>query len=284
MIKIINKLEEVIDFAWELSQSNLYASYPRIETKNRLERELNKALNRANDKVIACYNQNELCGLCSYFWIEEEKYAQTTLFLIRENYDQIADELIEYISKQLAGYEILIGVPFSNEAANQYFKRKNIECIESSIVTNLYNLEALLNHGHNDIERITKDNFDEYAIFHDKHALPIGMYFNSQNLKKAIDGFQVFAFRKEGIIHGSIFTNANKHLSDVVGLFIDEEYKNTGIESKLINEMLVQLYNEFGSVKEILFFVDENSKDELTLVLEAGFKIKEGYRCYKVRL
>jgi ribosomal protein S18 acetylase RimI-like enzyme len=284
MIKAINKLEEVIEFAWELSKSNLHASYPRIEAKNRLERELKKAFNAANDKVIVCYNQNVLCGLCSYFWLEEEKYAQTTLFLIRENYDQIADELIDYISKQLVGYEILIGVPFTNGAANQYFKKKNIECIESSIVTNLYNLEAPLSQRHNDIERVTKDNFDEYAIFHDKHALPIGMYFNSQNLKKAIERFQVFAFRREGIIRGSIFTNANKHLSDVVGLFVDAEYKNTGIESILINEMLVQLYNEFGSVKEILFFVDENSKEELALVLEAGFKIKEAYRCYKVRL
>ena len=29
MIKTIYRLEEVIDFAWELSRDNLHASYPR---------------------------------------------------------------------------------------------------------------------------------------------------------------------------------------------------------------------------------------------------------------
>lgn len=281
MIKTINKLEEVIDFAWELSQNNLHASYPRMESMKRLKKLIKEAISADNDNVIACYNQDALCGLCTYFWKEDEKYAQTTLFLIRGNYDQTADELIDYLSKQLAGYELLIGLPFSNENANHYFKKKNIECIESSIVTNLCNLEAPLSQNHNCIKKVTKDNFDEYAIFHDKHALPIGMYYNSQNLKKDIDRFQVFAFRKDGIIHGSIFTSANKYLSDVVGLFIDEEYKNIGIESILINEMLVQLYNEFGSVKEILFFIGEDCPEDLNLALNAGFKIKEKYKCYK---
>ncbi len=281
MIKEIYTCEEVIEFVWELSKDNLHASYPRIKSIEELKEDLEKALNEKNRNIIACYRNNVLCGVCNYFWISDEKYAQTLLFLIGEDYNQVAEEMIHYISKELPGYKLFIGVPFSNEKANQYFNKKNIECIESSIVTNLYNLKSHWNQRYNSIDKITKDNFEEYAIFHDKHAIPLGIYYNSANLKNDMDRFQVLAFRRDEGIHGSIFTKGNKDLSDVVGLFIDKEYKNRGIESILINEMLMELYNEFGSVKEILYFVDEDNGDELNFVLNAGFKVKEKYRCYR---
>ncbi|GCD11560.1 hypothetical protein [Clostridium tagluense] len=281
MIKTIYKVEEVIDFAWELSQNNLYASYPRIKSIKEVEREIQRAIHKENYNIVACYHQNVLCGVCVYFWICDEKYAQTTQFLIREDYDQTAKELIGYISKKLAGYELFIGVPFSNENANQYFKKKNIECIESSIVTSLYNLKSYSNQKHDCVDKITKENFEEYAIFHDKYAIPSGGFWNSKNLQKNMNRFQVLVFRKDESIHASIFTKIGKDLSDVVGLFIDKEYENNGIESILINEMLMQLYNEFGAIKEILFFIDEDCTDELNLALTAGFEIKEKYRNYK---
>lgn len=281
MIKTVYRLEEVIDFAWELSRNDLYASYPRKESIEAIKSDIERAINEDNKNIVACYHQDVLCGVCIYFWECDENYAQTTGFLIKENFDQIAEEMIDYISNQLAGYELFIGVPFSNENANRYFKKKNIECIESSIVTNLYNLKPYPNQKHDCVDRITKDNFEEYATFHDKHAIPLGIYYNSKNLKSDIDRFQVLAFRKDEAIHASIFTKISKELSDVVGLFIDKEYKNNGIESILINEMFVQLYNELGSIKEILFFIDEDCTDELNLALNAGFEIKEKYRCYK---
>lgn len=281
MIKIINKLEEVIDFAWELSQHNLYASYPRRESLKVLKEDIERAISGDNENIIACYHHDVLCGVCVYFWKADEKYAQTTEFLIRGDYDQIADEFIDYLSNHLAGYQLLIGIPFTNKNANHYFKKKNIECIEASIVTRICNLEPHTNQKYDYIEEINKNDFEEYAEFHDKYAIPAGIYFNSENLRKKIERFRIFAFRQDGEIHGSIFVSAGKDISDVIGLFIDEEYKNNGIESILINEMLTQLYNEFGAIKEILYFVDEDSTDELNLALTAGFEIKEKYRCYK---
>ncbi|MFD3157352.1 hypothetical protein ACFIJ5_10895 [Haloimpatiens sp. FM7330] len=280
MIKIIDKLEEVVDFAWELSQNNLYASYHRIDSLKQLKNNIEKAIGSNNENIIACYHENVLCGVCIYHWICDEKYAQTTLFLIREDYEQTAEELIGYIKNQLAGCELFIPVPFTNKNANQYFKKKNIECIESNIDTRLYNLEPHINQKHNKVEKITKDDFEEYAIFHDKHAIPLEMYYNSKNLQKD-KCFRVFAFRYDGSIHASIFVKTGKEISEVFGLFIDKEYKNKGIESILINEMLVQLYNEFGCIKEIVYFIDENCTDELDSALNAGFEIKDKCRCYK---
>lgn len=46
----------------------------------------------------------------------------------------------------------------------------------------------------------------------------------------------------------------------------------------------MQLYKEFGSLKEILYFIDEDSTEELNSALAAGFKINDTYRCYKCEL
>lgn len=281
MIKIIQKLDEVIEFAWELSQNNLNASYPRISSIERLKEELERAINLENQNIVGYYQQDILYGVCFYFWISDEKYVQTTGFLIRENYEQIADDFISHISKQLPGYELFIGVPFTNKNAIEYFKGKNIECIEDSIVTRICNLGAHTNQRYDCIEDINEHNFDEYAMFHDKHAIPAEIYFNSKNLLKIIERFRILTFRQNGRIHASIFVRVGKDISEVIGLFIDEEYKNQGIESILINKMLMQLYNEFGSIKEILYFIDEGSTEEFDLALAAGFEIKERYRLYK---
>jgi hypothetical protein len=284
MIKTIYKLEEVIDFAWELSQNNLHASYHRITSMKEIKEKIEKAISKDNENIIACYDGNVLCGVCVYFWEFNEKYAQTIQFSIRGDYDQIADEMIGYISKELAGYELFIGVPLTNENANQYFRKKNIECIDATIDTRLYDLESHINQKYDCVEKITKRNFEEYAMFHDKYAIPLEMYYNSTNLQKDIERFRVFVFRQDEVIHASIFAKASKNISEIFGFFIDEEYKYKGIESILINEMLMQLYNEFGTVEEFVYFIDEGCTDELNAALTAGFEIKDNYRCYKYTL
>lgn len=280
MIKTIHTLEEVIDFAWELSRNNLYASFPRRNSIEDLKKELENAINRDNHNVIAYYDLDKLCGVCAYFWTDD-KYAQTVVFLIRKDYDRIADEFISYMRNDLPGYELFIGVPIDNKIANEYFIKRNIEQIESSIVTVLYDLELYGDKGHNQVEKITISNFEEYAKFHDEHAIPLEMYYDSGNLKKDIDVFRIFVFRQGKEIYGSVFTKANQNIAEIVGLFVDDEHKNKGIDSVLIKETLMELYNEFGSLKEILYFIDEDSPDELNIALEAGFEIKEKYRCFK---
>ncbi|WP_066498260.1 GNAT family N-acetyltransferase [Abyssisolibacter fermentans] len=286
MIKRVKKLEEVIDFAWELSQDDLHASYARMESMKEVKREIERAIREENYNIVASYHENVLCGVCIYYWICDEKYAQTRAFLLRGDHDQIAEEFISHIRNQLAGYELLIGVPFTNKNANQYFKKKNIECIEASIVTKLYNLEyninQKINQKHECVEKITESDFAEYAIFHDKYSL--GMYYNSKNLRKDMERFRIFVFRQDEAIHGSIFVKIVRDTAEVVGLFVDKEYENKGIGSILINDMLMQLYNEFGAIKEIAYFIEEDCTDELNSVLAAGFEIKDKYRCYRCTL
>lgn len=281
MIKIVDKLEDVMDFAWELCQNDLYASYHRLKSIEKVKEYIKGAIKRENENIIAYYDEDILCGVCIYFWQLDEKYAQTTMFLIKGNYDEIADGFIAYIGDQLPGYELFIGLPFSNTNANQYFKKRNFKCMDSLVDTRLYNLQEHINPKHNLTERITKDSFGEYAIFHDKYAIPLEMYYNSENLQKEIERFRIFVFKENEVIYASVFIKIVENSSEIFGLFIDDRYKNKGIESILIDEVLMQLYNEFGSIQEVAYFIDEDNNDELNSALKVGFNISDTYRCYK---
>ena len=282
MIKTIHNVEEVIDFTWELSQDNLNASYPRKDSIIELKEYIKKFIDDDSKNVIASYQQGELCGICLYFWIDEEKYVQTKIFLIKDGYDQVGEELINYIRNQLTGYEFFItGIPFTNKNANEYFKKKNIKCSESSIVTEIHNLEPRTNQRNHCVEEVSKNNFDEYAKFHDRYAIPLEMYYNSTNLLKDMERFRVFVYRNASEIIGSIFVKRVMDSAEVFGLFVREKYENKGIEGILINEMLTRLYNELGEVKEIVYFIEEDSTNELNATLTAGFEVQAKYRCYK---
>jgi hypothetical protein len=56
MIKTIYKAEEVIDFAWELNQNNLYASYPRRNSIKALKDDIEKAINVYFSSLYYYYN------------------------------------------------------------------------------------------------------------------------------------------------------------------------------------------------------------------------------------
>lgn len=284
MIRVVNDVDEVIEFTWELSRNNLQASYPRLNSKFDVKNEIEKSIIKENFNTIAFYNKNKLFGVCSYFWIEDERYAQTTIFIIDDGYKNIADEFINYLGRELRGYELFIGVPNTNKYAIEYFKEKGVKCVENSIVTKKDGLSKNLNLRCEFIEKIDKTNFIDYSLFHDRYAISNDIYYNSENVYKEIENFRIYVYTKDKEIYGSIFVKIGKKISEVIGLFIDKRYRNKGIEYILLNEMLAELYNEFGTVKEILYFIDKDSIDEMDIALQAGFEIVEEYKLYKYNL
>jgi len=282
-IKDIENINELLDLAWELSKNDSSASFARISSKQDLKAQIERAVSRNDFNIITSYHNNKLNGVCIYFWNDSEKYAQTVLFVIKENYNHAANEILNHIRTHLINYKVLISFPAENLTANKYFEDNNFECVESSIVTEIILHKTTHKHCcHEKVKEITLDDFDEYGKFHDKFAIPLEMYYNSKNLINDIKKFKIFTYIENEVIRGSIFVKCIKNDAEVFGLFIDSEFKNMNIESILINHMVSKLNDIYDSPKELLYFIEESSTDELSSALDAGFYIKDKYRCYKL--
>lgn len=281
MIREVKDIDEVYDFILKLSGESSRASYPRFLEEERILVEINKAITLDNMQLIASYNDNRLLGVCAYYWIKKKNYAQTTLFLIDGDYDIVANEIFNHIQSELAGYRCLIGFPKENTKALEWLHKKDMTCIESSLVTHLKNLNTINVETSEAISSITRDNFDSYSRFHDSFAIEKNMYCHSKNLLEDIDRFETMVYMDKGEIVASIFANDGQDLSDIVGLFIKDAYKNKGIEVLLLKTLLSKLIHKHGSLGEVLYFVDDDNVEELTIALEAGFVIKESYQCFE---
>lgn len=282
MIKIISDVDEVLDFAWKMNNDELNASFPREKSIGELRDWIQEYIDKDNYEGLAYYSDGLLSGICLYFSLPEHKYVQTkVLFIKNEIYDAM-DEFIDYIGEKHQRYEFFFtGIPFTNEILNRYLLDRDIECIESSIVTKLHDTRPKFINYEN-LNEINKDNFETYSSFHDKHALTAEMFYNSKNLKDDIDRFKIYSYVDKDIIRGSILAKVVERDAEIFAIFIDNDYENSNVDYILMNKLLNGLYNEFGLLDEIVCFVDDGDDSSLKLVLDSGFKIDAKFKCYKM--
>ena len=68
MIKRVKSLDEVIDFARELSQM-IYMPVIIGQSLEKVKEYIERAINSNIERIIASYRKDKLCGLCIYFGI-----------------------------------------------------------------------------------------------------------------------------------------------------------------------------------------------------------------------
>ena len=284
MIVEIKETSEILEFIWRVSQDKTKNSYPKFQSKDDLEKTIERANKSVTQKIIGCYQHNILKGISIFFWEKDDIVAQTIVFMIEDEYAIHANEIIEYIKKELPGYKLLIGVPFDNVSAHTYFNALNVKCIESSYDMRLRHRSCSDYEVQQQIEHLKPTEFVEYAEFHDRFANEFEMYWTSERLKEHINKFRIHVYRNKGKINGSILVMKYNAGAEVFGLFLEKGLENKGLEIELIQFMLESLYEECSDIKEIVYFIHEKEKSELEAALEAGFEIQDTYKCYKYEL
>lgn len=202
---------------------------------------------------------------------------QTTIFLIEENYEVIANIAIKHMKKNKEQYKFLIGMPAENKLATN--------CLGSigTLIEDSNNL--ILKSFPDEIEKdkhvieITKDNYEVYINFHDKYALKYEMYWNADNLMKEIAKFVIYAYFAEGKIMGSIFAKKGEMDQEIFGLFVDTE--DLSIYEGLLYEVVVYL-KEHSKRMKTTYFIDSNELIEMANAKQMGFSIQETYKCYEL--
>ncbi len=273
MIKEIKNFEEVHGFVKKLTSNELTTSYPRIRDDERLHHVLESSIKKDNYKLIASYDVKEnLVGVSSYFWEDENQYMQTTTFLAEGNYDEVADEMINYFKKEFKGYDLYIGFPKENKEAVSYFSKKsNYECIEDSVATHINDFKDYKSKHRLDLVHIKRENFSDYAGFHDGFAKECDMYYDAKNLLSDIDEFGILGLKEKGKYVASIFFKPHKKISTAYGLFLDKKHESMDKEDIMIDGMLEYLSNKFDKIDEVIYFIDIVDQNKLKSALRMGF-------------
>ena len=285
MLKVINEndISVAVDFSFKFSQRPETSSYPLYEDRNKIEENFKKSLYKNNSKLLGYYENNKLIAVINFFFIESEKYLQTTGVYIASKYNEVMNELMLKLRREYSNYRALFGFPKENIDANNFFVENDYKCIDSCLDMRLNTINLKGIKRNDNISKLCKDEFDSYKVFHDEHFQ--GIYWTSERLREALDDWKIFVYRPKDTIEGSIFIKVcDENTMEVFGLSVSDKYIGKGIEEVLLSQGLENLFRDKPSIKQTIFFIDDVEGEDLEMVQKLGFDYFSSYRCYQVEL
>lgn len=272
-------IEELVEISWEVLCDRKKSSFPRLKSYDEMYSEFLKLYTDKDDKLLVCQEDGEILGTISLFVKKSDKYLQGRI-LAKKNFNLVATQFIEYIRDNYSGYEIDLGYPFENEEAIDFLERSNARLMDSCITMELKKEDFIKLSNYDDVITLDKSNYSEYSAFHDKHNP--NMYWTSERIFRNIDIWSIYIIIEREKIVGSIFIKSKGNNPEVFGISVGEEYKNKGLELKLLSQSIDNMFIQ--GKKEILYFVEEDAIEEIEATLKIGFKQVDTYRCYKMYL
>lgn len=255
------------------------ASYPKFSSLSDLYRELEYSIEFMATTTLIALENEEIKGLVTYFWDDDEKYIQTTLLIIKNKDLRVLEGLLERIKKDHKAYPINIGLGEASWINQEKSFVEKAKIVEHSHVLEARNLNKSTGLREN-IEVLTKEGFASYKDFHDSFAKDT--YYSSPNLYRDFDRFRVFVKKDEGEITASLLVKIygkNPYKGEIFGLFMKDPNKKTC--ENLIKTMINSLIEEFGQIGEIKYFIEVEKELELEVAQANGFEKLDTYILYR---
>ncbi|KFZ26555.1 MAG: hypothetical protein KQ78_01258 [Candidatus Izimaplasma bacterium HR2] len=276
-IKILNEIKEIKDFVFNRSIDATTASYIRLNTMKDVVKTLEREINNEFGELLGIYDNGKLHGVCSYYWIDKDKYMQTTVFVIDGEYNVVADYFIEHMKNGKEDYKLFIGMPGENSNAINYLEKKGN--LSENSVNLILHKPAKVYLRNDNVVKIDKNNFNEFEKFYEKFAIKYDMYWNSKNLLNDISRFDILAYLSDEEIIGVIFAKNGESSQEIYGLFTDS--KESIVFKGLLSELILGIIEQSEAVK-ITYFIDPTNLLELRTAEEFGFEVQDTYKGFEI--
>jgi len=266
---------QAADFCWERCKEAGTRSYPLFANKAEIEEEFRLRSGETNALLLGYYSGGELAGVFCFFTIPAERYLQTTaLYAEKACYTEAVNTFLCYLAAQYPAYTAYIGVPAENENAVNELKRNGYVLEDACCDLRCGISDSMAQWAEGGVLRVTEEQFDEYAAFHDAHFPDI--YWNAERLRSAQRDWRIFARRDGGQIGAGVFLRIYDDLAEIFGLCIQDRESGT----KLLRHALGAVRAENTAVKTIVFLTDESDETALAAAQECGFRCAGHYRLW----
>lgn len=276
---LYNELEKNLEFSWRLSRLPSTNSYPLFSTFVEMKTKFERAIENESDKLYAVLLDGSLCGVVCLEVIPENHYIQTVGIYISNNFNIVMSEIFHKLRNEYTGYEIYLGYPKENTLAFNYCMNENFSLIESSIDFRLHSSEFTGFNESLNINRITEDNFERYAEYHEKQFQ--GIYWTSERLKQRLAQWRIYTHQTGKLIDGCIFLNVWENNCEIFGL---SDTSNGKILTYLLLSQALSEVIKNDNVNNVIFFIEDNDNIQINAAKAVGFTYHSSYCCFKEKL
>ena len=285
MLRKLEKQEfdRYVEFAYGLALDMTKSGYPTyadgIKTKNDFITREREAFSRDGEEILLFEQDGKVNGWIHYYHLPEDRYLDTTSFCVAEGMSEAVSEFTAFAREHFSGSELYLGFPKENIEAVEALNACGFECIEESD-NNVMNFEQYMQQPESaDVIPITRENFQLFADIHSQHD--DDMYWTSQRILNAIEGWRIFVFMREGKAAGAIYSRIfeDKTMSEIFGV----DFPNGIYDGRVYRELLTAVLNDEKrrGTKHMVFFCDEESQSD---ALACGFHCVGEYVCFQKKL
>lgn len=284
MLRLCSKDEfnHYVDFAYELALDLTKSGYPTycdgVKTKTMFVERSLKAFDRETEQMLLFELEGEVQGLIHCYWIPDDHYLDTCLFLINRETEQAISEFLVYAEESFPEYDLFLGFPSENHSAMSFLAGQGFECIENDYNNTAFldDLEAIPEN--NSIIKIRKGSYNSFQRLHSQ--IEGDMYWNSERIYDDLDNWTIFVKEKDGIPQGAVYyTDEKDGWLEIFGIDINQGIYDPALYKELLYAALFDAKSRNGKV--MTFFCDEEYEE---VAKECGFKCVGNYLCYKIHL
>lgn len=276
------ELEQYMGFAFQLAMDPTTSGYPTycdgVKTKDMFIERTRKAYRRETEQILLFELNSKAYGLIHFYWIPDDHYLATCLFLTSRETELALSEFLDYATEQFHGYDLYMGFPADNLAAVNYLAGHGFECIEND-----FNHTSCLDHvgsipNNHDIIRVSKENYRLFQMLHSQ--IDGDMYWNSERICANLDQWVILLKQKDGKPQGAVYYLDEKDgWFEIFGIDIDRCAFQPALYKELLNAALQDAKRRGGKVMS--FFCEEEYEN---VVRECGIDCVGRYLCYKIHL
>lgn len=280
------ELHEAVLLSAELLTASASRSYPFFQSKSDIEAEYRLRLRDPHGALLGYYRQDRLIGVLCYFYEPGELYLQTTAMLAQEAQEDVFAAFLTHLHEGFPGYTALIGLSADNQSAVITLSTHGFCLIESSHDMRLQRQAFVASRQSGvGIHRITSNNFDAYAAFHDA-CYGDNTYWKAARLYAHLDAWHIFAYAIGDMMRGSVFLKIQErmHMAEVFGMTFQAKEDAKRAAFPLLSHAVQSVFDDNAAIDSIIFFVEDGDDDILQAAYEAGFACLDRYRCFEASL
>lgn len=262
-----NELEDIIEFAWNITKRDIRVGYPSgVWEYNGLRKSIINAFNDSDD-ILVLKEDNKIIAFISLLIEEDNKYLQTIggIYCI-DDFDYTFNKLLEYKKENYPDFKLyIIYSSYNKEILNRLAKEGEI--LDKLNYYRLDNDKLKLREVDKSISYIKDSEFKEFSVLHDK--LNPDIYWNSDNLLKDIENWNILVYREDGnIVAYALYKfRVGNELGEIFALSYKENVSNN-IKKDLIYLASKDIFERDADY--MVYFTDVDG-DENEILLELDF-------------
>ena len=265
-------IEQYMELAYSLAMDQTRSGYPLfsdgISTKGQFTDHVWRGYAASDSDILLFVMDGAVEGWIQFFRIEQDRYLQTTGFLINNNTEQALTEFMEYAGEHFPGYDLYLGFPKKNSRAIAFLQKDGSLPVEEAYHDIFLFHESVVLPRPAGLVKVAEDNF---SAFREIYQVDEDTYWTPERIFASLSQWRIYLLYRDGKAMGYVCARDG----EIYSLGCRDNVFDKSTYTALVTAILRDL--QAAGYTHMVFFNEEESQQA---ALDMGFTCAAEYVLY----